>query len=166
MIPLLDYYLPLDIENPRKQDLKKLKYSPWFKLPIYLSIINDWFCLIWGINFLQTHDLNILQKIGIIFAIANFEGSSINLSHEINHKSSSFEKILGTINLSKSLYMHFLIEHNYGHHINVATDRDPASSKFNQDLYSFLPQTVYGGFIIHGESKIKDANRLTIIKLL
>ena len=35
------------------------------------------------------------------------------------------------------LYMHFYIEHNYGHHIKVATPDDGATAKYNQSVYSF-----------------------------
>jgi alkane 1-monooxygenase len=35
------------------------------------------------------------------------------------------------------LYMHFYIEHNFGHHINVATPEDGATAKYRQSLYSF-----------------------------
>ena len=35
------------------------------------------------------------------------------------------------------LYMHFYIEHNFGHHLHVATSEDGATAKYNQSLYSF-----------------------------
>ena len=33
--------------------------------------------------------------------------------------------------------MHFYIEHNFGHHIKVATPDDGATAKYNQSVYSF-----------------------------
>ena len=33
--------------------------------------------------------------------------------------------------------MHFYIEHNFGHHLNVATPEDGATAKYNQNVYSF-----------------------------
>lgn len=33
--------------------------------------------------------------------------------------------------------MHFYLEHNFGHHKNVATPLDPATSKLNQTVYHF-----------------------------
>ena len=33
--------------------------------------------------------------------------------------------------------MHFFIEHNYGHHLHVATPEDGATAKYNQSVYSF-----------------------------
>jgi alkane 1-monooxygenase len=33
--------------------------------------------------------------------------------------------------------MHFYIEHNFGHHLHVATPEDGATAKYNQSVYSF-----------------------------
>ena len=33
--------------------------------------------------------------------------------------------------------MHFYIEHNFGHHLNVATPEDGATAKYNQTVYYF-----------------------------
>jgi alkane 1-monooxygenase len=49
--------------------------------------------------------------------------------------------------LMKNLYMHFFIEHNNGHHRNVATPLDPATSKCGETFYNFLPKTIIGGFL-------------------
>lgn len=46
--------------------------------------------------------------------------------------------------MSKSLYMHFTVEHLYGHHKNVGTPSDPASARLGELLYSFVPKSVVG----------------------
>lgn len=56
-------------------------------------------------------------------------GSNINVAHELGHKDNLVDKTLGTLTLSRNLYMHFAIEHIYGHHRNVATPTDPATAK-------------------------------------
>ena len=40
------------------------------------------------------------------------------------------------------LYMHFYIEHNFGHHLHVATPNDGATAKYNQTVYSFWISSV------------------------
>ena len=35
------------------------------------------------------------------------------------------------------LYMHFFIEHNFGHHLRVATPEDGATARYNQSVYGF-----------------------------
>jgi alkane 1-monooxygenase len=54
-----------------------------------------------------------------------------------------------------SLYMHFFIEHNKGHHKNVATQEDPASARYNEPIYFFYVRTVIFSYL----SAWKIANR-------
>ncbi|GAL73940.1 alkane-1 monooxygenase [Nonlabens ulvanivorans] len=62
---------------------------------------------------------------GLIFTLGIVAGSNgINVAHELGHRQESWERFLGKILLLPSLYMHFYIEHNYGHHVNAATPED------------------------------------------
>ena len=70
----------------------------------------------------------------------------INVAHELGHRKSVFEQFLAKLLLLTSLYTHFFIEHNKGHHAHVATDEDPSSAVLGQSIYSFWPQTVFGTY--------------------
>ena len=48
--------------------------------------------------------------------------------------------------LMTSLYPHFFIEHNYGHHRNVATEEDPASARYKESLYAFWVRSVFHSY--------------------
>jgi len=146
-VTFLDYYLKHDLQNPTKEEQRKMKKEFKYKIPIIITIALDWISLIWGVREIVYGDHGYLNKFGLLFAISVFQGSSINISHEINHKLSNWERILGTFNLAKNFYSHFLIEHNEGHHKMVATPTDPATSKFGQTLYEFYPQSINGGYI-------------------
>jgi alkane 1-monooxygenase len=71
-------------------------------------------------------------------------GVAINTAHELGHKRASLERWLSRVALAQSGYGHFFIEHNRGHHVRVATPEDPASSRFGESFYAFLPRTVLG----------------------
>tara|TARA_B100001741_G_scaffold292279_1_gene273024 strand:+ start:34 stop:657 length:624 start_codon:yes stop_codon:yes gene_type:complete len=43
--------------------------------------------------------------------------------------------------------MHFYIEHNFGHHLNVATPEDPATARYKQNVYSFWLTSVFRTYI-------------------
>jgi len=43
--------------------------------------------------------------------------------------------------------MHWGEEHLTGHHENVATPEDPATSKLNESVYAFLPRTIVGSWL-------------------
>jgi alkane 1-monooxygenase len=63
--------------------------------------------------------------------------NGINVAHELGHRQHSNERFIGKILLLPALYMHFYIEHNYGHHLHAATKEDPATARYNQSVYSF-----------------------------
>lgn len=68
------------------------------------------------------------------------------IGHEIFHKQGWFNRLLGTIHMSKNLYMHFTYEHLYGHHRRVATSEDPASAEQGIDVYQFFWKSFFGSY--------------------
>jgi alkane 1-monooxygenase len=71
-------------------------------------------------------------------------GVGINTAHEMGHKKESLERWLSKITLAQTGYGHFYIEHNRGHHVRVATPEDPASARFGETFWEFLPRSVFG----------------------
>ena len=57
---------------------------------------------------------------------------------------SRLERWLSKVALAQTVYGHFFIEHNRGHHVRVATPEDPASSRLGESFWEFLPRTVVG----------------------
>jgi alkane 1-monooxygenase len=65
--------------------------------------------------------------------------------HELIHRKEAYNKVIGTFTFTKVLYSHFLLEHNSGHHRNVATPEDSATARVGEDFYSFaIRSVVYG----------------------
>jgi len=69
----------------------------------------------------------------------------INVGHELGHRLDAPSRFMAKALLLTSLYMHFFIEHNRGHHARVATPDDPASARAGETLYAFLPRSLVGG---------------------
>jgi alkane 1-monooxygenase len=63
--------------------------------------------------------------------------NAINVAHELGHRTPYFERFMSKCLYIPCLYMHFYIEHNFGHHMNVATPNDGATAKYNQTVFSF-----------------------------
>jgi alkane 1-monooxygenase len=68
-------------------------------------------------------------------------------SHELIHRRSDIEKLVGTIQLSLLGYSHHLIEHIQGHHRNVAMHKDPSSANKNQSVYNYFIHGVKQEFL-------------------
>ena len=147
-IPLIEAIFSTNktrFSKEEKNNRLKNKIFDWF---LYLNVP-----IVFGILFLSLYTLNnysleTYELIGIILSTGLVLATNgINVAHELGHRRSRAEKTLSKILLLPCLYMHFFIEHNYGHHKNVATPDDPASAKKNQNLYSFWATSVIGQYI-------------------
>jgi alkane 1-monooxygenase len=146
IMPVAENYLSFDIKNPSKEEQKALKKQFRWKIPLYVSLLFDWISLVSLMRVMLYEEGSLVYKFGIFIALSTIQASSINVSHEIFHKRDKFSQILGTLNLSKNMYMHFFLEHTIGHHRNVATYQDPATSRKDETYYEFLPRTLIGTY--------------------
>ncbi|MEY4925985.1 MAG: hypothetical protein RI894_421, partial [Bacteroidota bacterium] len=71
----------------------------------------------------------------------------INVAHELGHRDTWYEQLMAKTLLLSSLYMHFFIEHNRGHHKNVSTEEDPASARFGENVYAFFYRSVTQSYL-------------------
>lgn len=82
--------------------------------------------------------------LGLAISVGIVNGIAINTAHELGHKKDKLDRWLARISLAPTFYGHFYVEHNRGHHKNVATPEDPASSRFGETFWAFWPRTVLG----------------------
>lgn len=86
-------------------------------------------------------------------------GLGINVAHEFMHRRGRVERVLAEILMTTTTYTHFCVEHVLGHHKNVATPLDPASSRLGESVYVYLPRTLLGGlrsaFHLEGQRRRK-----------
>jgi len=87
------------------------------------------------------------EVIGMITAYGMACGLTINNAHELGHRNTKMEQFMSKAALMTSLYMHFFIEHNRGHHLHVATEEDPASSRYGENLYAFYLRSIPGSWL-------------------
>jgi alkane 1-monooxygenase len=80
----------------------------------------------------------------LVLSVVSMNGVGIATAHELGHKKETLDRWLAKIALAPSLYGHFYVEHNRGHHRRVATPEDPASSRMGESFWAFLPRTVLG----------------------
>jgi alkane 1-monooxygenase len=76
------------------------------------------------------------------------------------------EKVLGNILLLNVNYMHWGNEHLDGHHDQVATPEDSATSRMDESLYHFLPRTYFGTYWSAWKLELKRIEREGGSKLL
>jgi alkane 1-monooxygenase len=147
-IPLLEYVLPLDISNYLEEEKEKRLKDKLYDWLLYINVLIVYGCLFFTFQIIEKKTLATYEIVGIILSLGIIQGSNgINVAHELGHRKKLYERILGKILLVPSHYTHFFIEHNHGHHLDVATAKDPSTAKYNQNLYSFWWQSVSGTYI-------------------
>jgi alkane 1-monooxygenase len=88
------------------------------------------------------------ETLGLVLSMGMACGIlGINAAHELGHRSTRYEQTMSKLLLLSSLYMHFFIEHNRGHHRHVSTDEDPASSRRGEWVYRFYFRTIAGSWL-------------------
>ncbi len=146
-VPILELFLPGTTENlSPQQEEHKLK-SKLFDFLIYLNLPLLYLVIFYYFYRISSGGLSNFEIIGMSINTAVVVGAiGINVAHELGHRDSKWEQLMSKIMLLPSLYMHFFIEHNRGHHKNVATDEDPASSRLGESLYAFWIRSVSGSY--------------------
>lgn len=146
VIPLLDKLLGNDRANLDHDAYQSVLNDRYFDALIYSFVYLHYALLGWGCYVLIFEPLTGWQQAGLIYSIGIFGGGIINVAHELGHRSSPVAQFHAKAALLSVSYMHFIIEHNRGHHVNVATPLDPATSRRGQTLYAFWLQTLIGSY--------------------
>ena len=84
---------------------------------------------------------------------------AINAGHETGHKTDKVSKWVALLMLAPSFLGHFRVEHNTGHHSDVATPRDHATSRFGESFWHFLTREVPGAWERSWRIESKRARR-------
>ncbi len=153
MVPTLDLFVGPDGENPPDELVEALENDRYYRYCTYIYLPFQFAslvfaCYLWSADNLSwlgiDGGLGIASKIGLALSVGVVAGIGINTAHELGHKKVELERRLSRIALAQSFYGHFYIEHNRGHHVRVATPEDPASARFGESFWAFLPRTVIG----------------------
>lgn len=144
IIPLLELIFPIDNTNLADDAIEIKKINPFYDWLLYLNLPIVFGLVVYSLNVVSTMILHTYEFVGLVFSLGILLAvNGINVAHELGHRQSSNERFLGKVLLLPSLYMHFYIEHNFGHHLYAATKEDPATARYNQSVYSFWITSVF-----------------------
>ena len=148
LIPSVELFFNGSTENLSAAEEEEAKNNILFDLILYGLVPLQCFILIYFLYQIGDPSLPLYVKAGMTTAYGlACGGIAINAGHELGHRNTWYEQAMSKVLLLSTLYMHFFIEHNRGHHNHVSTDHDPASSRFNESIYYFFPRSIIGGWI-------------------
>ena len=145
LVPLLELAWPPRNVISNAPATAGAPHHPFFDWLLYLCVPLHVGLLAWYLAILTRVPLTGAETAGLVLSMGICGGSlGINVAHELGHRSRGYEQRLAQVLLGSALYLHFFIEHNRGHHRHVATPLDPATSRFNEPFWQFLPRALGG----------------------
>ena len=144
--PLLDWILGEDLSNPPEGAVPALDADLYYRWITFALVPVLWTAFVFGAWFVMHYDLPLQGMVAMVMITGSVGGFCINLGHELGHKNTPLEHWLAKIILAPTGYGHFYIEHNRGHHRDVATPIDPASSRMGESIYAFVLREMPGAF--------------------
>lgn len=147
-VPLIELIFRGTEKNMEKTEEKLASKNRIYDFIIYSMLPLQFYFIFLFLNTISSTNLEMFEKIGMTLAMGTSCGVlGINVAHELGHRRTRYEQWMAKTLLMTSLYMHFFIEHNKGHHKHVSTDLDPASSKLGESLYSFYIRSIRDSWI-------------------
>jgi alkane 1-monooxygenase len=148
MIPVLELLFPVDTHNLSTDVVEHKLKRKLFDWLLYLNLPVVYGLVFFGIYEASTAPVETYELVGMIISVGIVLGvNGINVAHELGHRQTTNERFIGKALLLPSQYMHFYIEHNFGHHLHAATPEDPATARYNQSVYSFWFTSIFRQYV-------------------
>jgi alkane 1-monooxygenase len=148
LLPLMELFTQGSTENLSAVEEEMVKKDARYDLILYALVPVQYSLVVFFLFRLGDGSLTMLETIGIVLSMGMACGIlGINAAHELGHRSTRYEQTMSKMLLLTSLYMHFFIEHNRGHHRHVSTDEDPASARKGEWVYAFYFRTIIGSWL-------------------
>ncbi len=155
LVPALDAIVGGDTSNPPEDVVPAMSRDQYYEVVAYLMIPAHFILFLTTVWIVGTQSLPIWAICLLALGIGSINGSLINIAHELGHKTDKRNRLFAKIAISLSGYGHFMIEHNRGHHVRVATPEDCASSRMGESVYAFALRELPGAFFGGWEQEIK-----------
>jgi len=146
LIPLLDPLCGEDRSNPPESAVARLEADRYYRLVTWALVPMLWAWFVFGAWYVATQPLPTHGWWALALCVGVVGGFCINAGHELGHKKEGVERWLAKLALAPTAYGHFYVEHNRGHHRDVATFDDPASARMGESIYRFMWREWPGGW--------------------
>jgi alkane 1-monooxygenase len=127
VIPALDVLFGNDPNNPPEAAVARLEADRYYRILTYLTVPVHYASLIVSAWWVATQPMAWWEVIVLALSLGIVNGMA--------------KVVLAVVG-----YGHFFIEHNKGHHRDVATPEDPATSRMGESIYKFSLREIPGAF--------------------
>lgn len=142
-LAFLEMILPPDHKNLKAMEAELAKKDKVYDILLYFHLPVQFAVLVYFLIQVNEQGLAGYEIAGRIISMGICCGViGINVGHELGHRVNKTEQRMAQLLLMSSLYMHFFIEHNKGHHKRVSTPEDPSSARMHEPIYFFFVRTI------------------------
>jgi alkane 1-monooxygenase len=140
----IDWLCGEDHHNAPEAALEAMRLDPWYRSVPMLTVPLHFLVFASYVWFVASTALPWWAQALAALSAGLYGGLAINTSHELGHKTTTLERALARWVIAVVGYGHFNIEHNLGHHRQVATPEDCASSRMGESIYGFARREIPG----------------------
>lgn len=144
LIPLVDWAVGEDFDNPPEEVVAQLESDNYYRALLFLSLpvfFTSFFAVAWLVG---THPLPFWVFLALTLGAGAASGSGLTVGHELGHKHPRLDRAGAKLICALTGYAHFCIEHNRGHHSEVATPEDIASARLGENVWRFALRELPG----------------------
>ncbi len=144
VIPVIDALMDEDPHNPPEEVVPLMAKDDYYRFLLYVAIgllFIDFFVVAW---FIGTYALPWWGMVLLSLGTGYSSAGALLIGHELGHKNNSLDHRAAQIVNALVGYGHFCIEHNRGHHVQVSTPEDFASSRMGESIYKFIRREIPG----------------------
>lgn len=148
LIPATELLVNPNTKNMTAIEEDIAKQNPWYDYVLYIIAFIQLPTLFFFLYQMKDSSLSFADVFARVWTMGLLCGTfGINVGHELGHRINKWEQVLANVLLLSSLYMHFFIEHNKGHHKHVATPQDPSSARKGETIYTFYFRTIIYSYL-------------------
>lgn len=145
VVPALDGLIGGSMRRSTQEEIHRLERNPFFRLVLHAWVPLQLGLVGWGAWLVGTGGVTGVDAVLFTLSVGLATGGAgITIAHELGHKRPALDRLLSRVLLVTVSYGHFTVEHNRGHHVRVATPEDPASARYGEAFWAFLPRTLVG----------------------
>jgi alkane 1-monooxygenase len=159
-IPVAELMLKPNAKNLSVAEEQVARKDKTYDLLLYTIVLLQYLAIYLFLRSMREPSLSTADSVGRIWVMGLLCGTfGINVGHELGHRTSRGEQFLAKALLLSSLYMHFFIEHNKGHHKRVATKEDPSSARKGEWVYAFYFRSILFSYLGAWKIAARDARK-------
>ncbi|MEO1746432.1 MAG: alkane 1-monooxygenase [Pseudomonadota bacterium] len=142
LVPILDSLIGEDPNNPPEAVVEQMAEDQHYRRLLFVASGVLWLNFLIVVWVIGTQPLPLWAAALLTLSAAVASGSGLTVAHELGHKPNVVDKWGAKLVAAISGYSHFMIEHNRGHHVQVATPEDAASARLGESLWMFATREI------------------------